>query len=199
MQRNSYTNYGSLPPPFHNLITKKKKIPFSPKSLQKQKPKPKIEQKDKKSAEIRQTMYTREKDGGWTRRAVGGDSILVLSIRRRVREERGLDWIERWGSEEAFGWGERVVESKEKSWEEIQQRKTEEFWLEEQRSCCSGRYLPHRAAITIYTHFFVLISPFSLRLSSLLFRFSTNCFLSLSFGVKNLMVWAHHKLVLYVC
>ena len=41
----------------------------------------------------------------------------MFSIGRRVKEEWLLDWIERRGSEEAFGGGERVVESKEKSGE----------------------------------------------------------------------------------
>ena len=70
------------------------------------------------------------------------DCVFGLSVRRRVREERRLDRLERRRSEEAFGFGERSVESEEERGREIEQRQTEEFRLREQRTCF-GRYFPH--------------------------------------------------------
>lgn len=42
---------------------------------------------------------------------MGWDCILVLAVGGRVGEERGLNWVEGGRSEEAFGLGERGVES----------------------------------------------------------------------------------------
>lgn len=62
-----------------------------------------------------------------TRRTKGRERVFVLAIRRRVREERVLDGLERRGSENAFGGGERGIESEKESGEEVNERETEEF------------------------------------------------------------------------
>lgn len=51
----------------------------------------------------------------------------MLSIGGRVGEERGLDWVEGRGSEEALRLGERGVESEKERGEEVEQRETEEL------------------------------------------------------------------------
>ena len=40
-----------------------------------------------------------------------GNDVLVFAIRRRVREERSLNWIERRVSEDTFGWIDGGIES----------------------------------------------------------------------------------------
>lgn len=67
---------------------------------------------------------------------MSGDGVLVFAIGARVGEERGLDWVERGGSEEAFGGGEEgLVEGEEEGDEEVENGETEEFGLEKRRSC----------------------------------------------------------------
>lgn len=77
-------------------------------------------------------MYvcTLEEDRGGASGADGGKGVLVLAIGGGVGEERELDWIEGGGSEEAFGGGERCVESQKYGGEEVKQRETQQFWLE---------------------------------------------------------------------
>lgn len=58
---------------------------------------------------------------------MGRDGVLVLSIGERIGEERGLDRVEGRGSEEAFGLGERGVESEKQREEKIEKRETEEL------------------------------------------------------------------------
>lgn len=53
----------------------------------------------------------REINRGGAGRAMRGNDVLVLAIRRRVGEEGSLNWIERRGSEETFGWIDGGVES----------------------------------------------------------------------------------------
>jgi hypothetical protein len=58
---------------------------------------------------------------------VGWDGVLVLPIGGRVGEERGMDWVEGRGSEEALRLGESGVESEKERGEEVEQRETEEL------------------------------------------------------------------------
>jgi hypothetical protein len=48
-----------------------------------------------------------------------GNHVLVFAIRRRVREERSLNWIKRRGSEETFGWIDGGVESYKEGGDEV--------------------------------------------------------------------------------
>lgn len=51
----------------------------------------------------------------------------MLAIGGGIGEERELDGIEGRGSEEAFGGGERSVESEENGGDKVKQRETEEL------------------------------------------------------------------------
>lgn len=68
---------------------------------------------------------TWEKNRGGASRAKSGDGVLVLAISGRVIEERRLEGIERGWSEDAFGGGERQVESEKERGEEVEERETE--------------------------------------------------------------------------
>lgn len=70
---------------------------------------------------------TCEKDRGGASGTMGWEGILVFSIGRRVRKERGLEGIEGRRSEEAFGLRQRGIESEKESGEEVKQRETEEL------------------------------------------------------------------------
>lgn len=48
-----------------------------------------------------------------------GNHVLVFAIRRRVGEERSLNWIERRGSEETFSWIDGGVESYKEGGDEV--------------------------------------------------------------------------------
>lgn len=73
----------------------------------------------------------------------GGEGVLVLAVGRRVGEERGLEGVERGGSEEAFGRGEGGVEGQEEGGEEVKQGETEQLRLEEDRR------LPHEKVLRV--------------------------------------------------
>lgn len=85
---------------------------------------------------------TWEVDRGRASGTEGGDGILVLSIGGRVGEERSEEGVEGRGSENAFGVGERGVESEKERREKVEQRETEKLWLEQERWC--RRYFPHK-------------------------------------------------------
>lgn len=58
---------------------------------------------------------------------MGWESVVVLSIGGRVKEERRLNGIKGRGSEDALCGRESVIKSKKQNSAEENQRKTEEF------------------------------------------------------------------------
>lgn len=96
-------------------------------------------------------VVTWEINRGFAGGASGGNGVFVLAVRQRVREEWALKGIEWWWSEKAFGGGETEIDGGEKGGEEVEERETEEFWLEDEWRWELGK-LPHLNMMLIFSH-----------------------------------------------